>query len=443
MESKRKIKISPSTRAQRKLAVGGNSLHDYQLDGLNWLISKEDRKNKITGGLLCDEMGLGKTIQFIALLLAKGVGHTLLVLPASLMSQWRQQIEKFAPEIKIFNYHGQHRSLKHMPKSCVVMTTYQLVHNDRTVLCEQFWDRVILDECHTIRNKKGKITRACYSLRAKSKWGITGTPIQNYVSDVISVLAYVGLSESEIKSDLPSAIAKYTLRRTKAEVKLADVIPERKVKRVILPFSSKKENQFYSQVRESELFTPLEKTLRLRQASIAPQMVNDGIGKKTLKRTKKWKHSNTKLDKVLEKTLERLETDPTARIIIFTSFKYEIEYLSDKLAGTETAVKFSALHGGVSKEDRASRIADTEIQVLMVQIVCGGTGLNLQAYNVIYFTSPPWNPSLEDQAIARCHRIGQDKQVDIYKMYMKSSIEEHIGAVQEVKRRIIAKYITQ
>ena len=228
MESKRKIKISPSTRAQRKLAVGGNSLHDYQLDGLNWLISKEDRKNKITGGLLCDEMGLGKTIQFIALLLAKGVGHTLLVLPASLMSQWRQQIEKFAPEIKIFNYHGQHRSLKHMPKSCVVMTTYQLVHNDRTVLCEQFWDRVILDECHTIRNKKGKITRACYSLRAKSKWGITGTPIQNYVSDVISVLAYVGLSESEIKSDLPSAIAKYTLRRTKAEVKLADVIPERK-----------------------------------------------------------------------------------------------------------------------------------------------------------------------------------------------------------------------
>ena len=141
--------------------------------------------------------------------------------------------------------------------------------------------------------------------------------------------------------------------------------------------------------------------------------------------------------------MKRLETEPSSRIIIFTSFKYEIEYLSDKLAGTETAVKFSALHGGVSKEDRASRIADTEIQVLMVQIVCGGTGLNLQAYNVIYFTSPPWNPSLEDQAIARCHRIGQDKQVDIYKMYMKSSIEEHIGAVQEVKRRLIAKYITQ
>ena len=140
--------------------------------------------------------------------------------------------------------------------------TSPLVHNDRSVLSEQFWDRVILDECHTIRNKKGKITKACYSLRAKSKWGITGTPIQNYVSDVISVLAYVGLTEPEIKSDLAGAIEKYTLRRTKAEVKLGDAIPERKVKRVILPFSSKKEDQFYSQVRQSELFTPLEKTLR-------------------------------------------------------------------------------------------------------------------------------------------------------------------------------------
>ena len=236
MESTRRIKILPATRAQRKLANAGHSLHDYQLDGVKWLISREDRKNKITGGLLCDEMGLGKTIQFIALLLAKGVGRTLLVLPASLMTQWREQITKFAPEIKVFNYHGAHRSLKYMPKSCLVMTTYQLVHNDRAVLSEQSWDRVILDECHTIRNKKGKITRACYSLRAKSKWGITGTPIQNYVSDVISVLAYVGLTEPEIKSDLAGAIEKYTLRRTKAEVKLADAIPERKVKRVILPF---------------------------------------------------------------------------------------------------------------------------------------------------------------------------------------------------------------
>jgi SNF2 family DNA or RNA helicase len=436
----KRIKITPFSKATRALAEVGHKLHDYQRDGVKWLISREDRDNKITGGLLCDEMGLGKTIQFISLLLSRGVGRTLLVLPASLMIQWREELGKFAPEIPIFNYHGEHRSLKHMPDRCVVMTTYTLVHNDRKTLGETIWTRVILDECHNIRNPKAKSSKACKSLRADSKWGITGTPIQNYVSDIVSALEFVGITREEIRSDLPAAINKYTLRRTKSEVSLDDSIPDKSIKRVILPHASKKEADFYKQLENSELFNPLEKTLRLRQASIAPKMVLDGIGKKTTTPAKRWTHTNTKLDSVFNKCQRRMESDDSSRIIIFTTFKYEIEYLTGKFA--ETGFKYSSLHGGVPKDERNSRIADAENQVLMVQIVCGGTGLNLQSYNVIYFTSPPWNPSLEDQAIARCHRIGQDKPVDIYKMYIKKSIEEHINAVQEVKRTLIAKYIT-
>ena len=169
--------------------------------------------------------------------------------------------------------------------------------------------------------------------------------------------------------------------------------------------------------------------------------MNDGIGKKTMRRTKKWKHSNTKLDSVVSKSLKRLEEQPESKIIVFTTFKYEVEYLESKFA--KTSYKYNSLHGGVPKDMRNEIINDDENQILMVQIVCGGTGLNLQAYNVIYFTSPPWNPSLEDQAIARCHRIGQVKQVDIYKIYMKKSIEEHIGAVQEVKRTLIKRFIKE
>ena len=441
METKRKIRISPSSKATRALSKNGNKLHDYQLDGLKWLINRENQKHKITGGLLCDEMGLGKTIQFIALLLARGVGKTLLVLPASLMLQWKQQLEKFAPDITIFNYHGENRSLKYVPKECVVITTYTLVHNDKKEFGEHIWTRVILDECHNIRNPKAKITRACKGLRANTKWGITGTPIQNYVSDIVSVLEYVGLTREEIRADLPKAIENYTLRRTKREVEIPETIPEKSMKRVILPHASKKEAAFYRQVEASELFNPLEKSLRLRQASIAPQMVNDGIGKKTMRRTKKWKHSNTKLDSVVSKSLKRLEEQPESKIIVFTTFKYEVEYLESKFA--KTSYKYNSLHGGVPKDMRNEIINDDENQILMVQIVCGGTGLNLQAYNVIYFTSPPWNPSLEDQAIARCHRIGQVKQVDIYKIYMKKSIEEHIGAVQEVKRTLIKRFIKE
>jgi SNF2 family DNA or RNA helicase len=430
--------LSPQSIALYKLKKQGISLYPYQKKGLNWLLHRE--KNSV-GGLLCDEMGLGKTIQMISLILASKLKNTLLILPASLLLQWKTQLEKFSDYIKVHLYHGTH-TMRTIPifndNKNVVITSYNLVINDVNKLSEVEWDRIILDECHYIRNPKSVIFNKLMLLNPAKKWGITGTPIQNYLSDLEVLFRFLNYEKDYIKLYIENLITKHIIRRTKQDVihehNELD-LPPLSIKNIQFNIKEKKELDLQQDITRQGL-NPLELILRKKQLSVSPQIYLNGMARKFRKPLKKWNKKNLKFDFIIKRIREQSADN---RIIVFTTFNYEIEYLSQKLKTLNINVSY--INGRVPNETRKTIMEDDNIQVLLVQIDCGGTGLNLQKYNIAYFTSPPWNPSLEDQAIARLYRIGQKKEVHIYRIIINKTIDKYINHVQKVKRKLIRKYI--
>jgi SNF2 family DNA or RNA helicase len=432
--------LSPQTLALYKLKKQAFLLYPYQKKGLNWLLRREETS---VGGLLCDEMGLGKTIQMIALILASKLKNTLLVLPASLLLQWKKQLEKFDDYITLHLYHGNHTN-RTLPtfsdKKNVVITSYNLVVNDINKLSEVEWDRIILDECHYIRNPKSVIFKKLMLLNSAKKWGLTGTPIQNYLSDIEVLFRFLVYERDYIKLYLDILIKKHLLRRTKKEVLHEHkelYLPTLSIKNIHFTIKEQKELDMHDDVLQQG-FHPLELILRKKQMSISPQIYLNGITRKFKKPSQKWGGKNHKFDFIIKKVKEQCGDN---RIIVFTTFNYEIKYLSQKLKALDINVAY--INGGVPNDVRRTIMEDEKIQVLLVQIDCGGTGLNLQAYNIAYFTSPPWNPSLEDQAIARLYRIGQKKEVKIYRILINKTIDKYINHVQKMKRKLIRKHIKQ
>ena len=437
--SKKIVRKSEYLNAVAKLAKNGCSLYSpYQEEGVKWLLKHERR---YSGGMLCDEMGLGKTIQIIGLILGSQLKTTLLVLPASLLIQWKEQIEKFAGsfvEAKI--YHGSNRTLEiNKMKKQVIITSYNLIINDNVKLKTIEWDRIILDECHYIRNPKSRIFQSISKIPALKKWGITGTPIQNYVADIETLFKFLGYSKDFIKINLEKLISNHILRRTKDDVKQYNKIlelPERTVNNIRIRIKSK-ERGLYNSIKDLDVCY-LERILREKQSAILPQMFIDSISRKTKTEPKVWKHENSKLNFIVKKIKEQCRLKK--RILVFTTFNSELDYLQNKFK--DTPYKFNYINGSVSIDERNKIIADDSIDILAIQIVCGGTGLNLQKYNVAFFTSPPWNPSLEEQAIARLHRIGQTQQVEIYRVLVHNTIDCYIDSIQRRKNFIISNYIS-
>ena len=413
-------------------------------------------------------MGLGKTIQLISLCIANPLKNTLLVVPASLIGQWCTELNKIAPDIGIFCHHGKSRIIysdqveNREGNPIIWITSYALMRDDRVIRSIN-WNRVILEEGHIIRNSKSCTSKVAMCLKSDIKLVITGTPIQNSIQDLITLFRFIGVEDKYVKEEPERCLDKFMLRRTKKEIKKFNSVlnlPPMIEKVIRLPFKTKQEEKFYNSIKkdvQKELMSSLynfnnvkiiELLLRLRQASILPQLVIDSYSKKWKKRFTPWRYSNTKLDFIVDNVIKEKE-----RAIIFTNFKGETEYLMNSLK--KASLRISSIQGCVSLSnrqkilERCQKIVDPEddqfIDILLVQINAGGTGLNLQKFNVVYFTSPNWNPSLEAQAIARSHRIGQDKPVKVYKAMLESenfeTIEKYIFGKQQLKNDIILKFI--
>jgi SNF2 family DNA or RNA helicase len=422
-----------------KLKKHGFNLFPYQKKSLTWLLNRE---KKGPGGFLCDEMGLGKTIQTISLVLASKSKKTLLILPASLLHQWKTQLEEFSDYLKVYLYHGNHGTRK-LPDfddtKSVVITSYNLIINDNHTFSEIHWDRIILDECHYIRNSKSVIFNKIMQLKCDKKWGLSGTPIQNYLGDIVVLFKFIGFEEDYIKLNLKTLINKHVMRRTKEDVvheHSALDLPTLRVKNIKLNIKEQNEEDLKEDL-DMRNFSSLEMILRRKQLSISPQLYLNGISKKFNEPHQQWSGKNRKFDFIIRQIKTQLEKDN--RIIVFTTFNFEISYLSKNLKKHD--INVDHINGRIPQEDRKSIIADDSIQVLLIQIDCGGTGLNLQKYNIAYFTSPTWNPSLEDQAVARLYRIGQKKEVEIYRVTLSNSIDNYINFVQKNKRKLIKKHI--
>lgn len=459
-------------KARAALQEQGIELFDYQVEGVKWMIEHELNPKGIlqsTGGLLCDDPGLGKTLQTVALMMANPVSKTLIVCPISLIEQWRLQIKKAWPEakIQINDRNGllaNYNDIKRIKDHDVIITGYSRVWaTDReqnymkTIIHTTEWGRVVLDECHTIRNKKSKVFQGCFDLKAKYRWGLSGTPLQNKIDDLKSLFQFIHMPHHAIVNNLDMLLERFIMRRNKSLV--AEKYKNLKVNVLDIPFDTDKEREFYVKVEEevqkeylkliNEGETPnmmeiFELLLRLRQATIHPNLVIKGLAKKfDIKKPQLWKGSSTKINKMMELFANQEEDD---RSLVVCHYQEEIDQALIFLGRAFPKLRMEVFNGGLSLEarnDLVRRCMKGEVDVLFMQIMAGGVGLNLQIFNKVFLLTPNWNPGNEIQAIARCHRIGQTRDVEVFKIVIrddvieKSTIDERIIEVQIEKRDLM------
>ena len=418
------------SKIAKTLSENGFSLYPHQKKGVKWLLKMERNG---TGGILADDMGLGKTIQIISMLIARQVKTTLIVVPASLVTQWKLEIKKFYPGINLVVHWGDSRinngTTDKITKvhSSIVLTSYNLISSISSIS----FDRIICDEAHVFRNRKSKVFKTLYNIRCPIKWAITGTPIQNYKSDIETIFRYIGISQDSLEDN----ISRYVLRRTKQKVGIE--LPEIKISVNFTGFKSQDDSRFYEHIMNSPYIHHLEKCLRLRQICVMPESI-----KKTLSsRNDDYREYKTLNYKKLDRIVKYIKKNKEEKPIVFSYFKHEIEYLQSKLKEYNVGV----IYGPTPPEKRSNIIQDKTKEILLIQIIAGGTGLNLQHFNTIYFTAPQWNPTIEQQAIARVHRIGQKTPVKIRRFILGNikigTIENRILDIQKKKLEMINGYL--
>jgi len=410
----------------------------HQLDGIIWCVNNElarlpdvatleqplEQPLPVKGGFICDEMGLGKTIMMIGVCLTNFLPHTLIVVPPMLLAQWNAEIFRTTGHRALI-FHGnankQNITSEQLSAAPIVLTTYNsLVTTKKYTTCllhSIAWSRVICDEAHHLRNKNRR-SAGCKFLKSDIRWLVTGTPIQNSRKDYYNLCSALGLPAS-MHSKAP------ILRRTKAQIGIK--LPSVSQDNDTIAWSNKNEMQLSSDIH-SELDTSsfkLQLFLQARKSCILPSMLKNQI-------TSNFVYSDalnysSKLDHVISVILARKDNGNGK--LIFCHFRPEINAIIQRLkAGGMTNV--ASFDGRDTKGSRQDKLT-AKYDALVLQIQAGCEGLNLQAnYSEVYFVSPHWNPAVEDQSVARCHRIGQTKPVYVFRFKMENFIKEEMHMLQ-------------
>jgi len=446
------------------VARAGLDEKTYQRDGVKWAIERE-RSSMGKGGIIADEMGLGKTIVAIGLIYSHVVRRTLIVLPVALLQQWLHAIKRISGLTPLL-FHGSKRdriTAQELAKANIVITTYDVVTidacKDSSLLHTIRWDRVIYDEAHHLRNSSTTRHKACGALTVNVSWAITGTPLQNRVNDFYSLCRIIGFEEGMYKTSDKEALKRFTdvyiLKRSKAEVGIS--LPPLTIQDIVVPWTNDTEKQLAVDIHKNLSFSKANSIadinnlgmrvqyssnhlvmlnmIRARQACVLPGMVF----KSTSKSAKVLKNVSSKIDLVVDTILRR--KDNGSGKLVFCQFVKEIDQI--KKALMEGGVDLVNTYDGRNSGDKR---AFDKADVLILQIQTGCEGLNLQEnFSEVYFVSPNWNPAIEDQAVARCYRIGQQKPVFVYRFVMgkfededclqkTTNIEDYVKQVQLFKR---------
>ncbi len=435
-------------------------LRGYQKKGLSWLSLMA--KHEI-GSVLADDMGLGKTIQVLAALAKQNKPHNksqaLILAPKSLVYNWIAEAKKFTPHLRVHDYTGIDRAerINEFEGAHVIVTTYQTFRNDIEKFQKIEFDYFILDEAHYVKNAESQAHLACKLIKAKKKIALTGTPVENSLKDLFSILSIVTpglISESladkysnemdpEAIQSLAKSLRPFILRRTKDEV-LKD-LPKKSVQILYCELSAP-ERQKYNELKnyywknlsgkiEKKGFKRskieiLEALLRLRQASCHPGLLNSDLAQ----------GSSAKFDMLLEQ-LETVIADGH-KALIFSQFTSLLKLLEKSLKSRK--IQYEYLDGKTNKRaDRVKNFQENEnIQAFLISLKAGGVGLNLTSADYVFILDPWWNPAAESQAIDRAHRIGQKKKVFAYKLIAKDTVEEKILALQDKKRALASAVVS-
>ncbi len=453
-------KLESAEKLEPKLPQGLNAeLRDYQVEGFQWLRRLAEWG---VGGVLADDMGLGKTLQTLAVILDRAsAGPSLVIAPTSVGFNWVREAQRFAPELDVHLYRETDRAdfLNEVKPGSLVVCSYGLALRDATALAGVHWTSLVLDEAQAIKNSRSKTSAAIATLPADWKIALTGTPVENHLGELWSLLHVISPGvlggweqfrrrfaapiekndDHERRLALRDRLRPFLLRRTKEEV-LKDLPPRTEMNLYVE--MSPAERAVYDQVRLSAIgeidelaklsdvkdqrFRILALLTRLRQLACSPRIVHET-----------WKDRSTKTQLLCEKLLELREEGH--RVLVFSQFVQHLSLIREML--DEEQISYEYLDGSTEPKARQQRVdsfQSGDASVFLISLKAGGTGLNLTAADYVIHMDPWWNPAVEDQATDRAHRIGQDKPVMVYRLISQGTIEEEILKLHETKRDLVA-----
>ncbi len=454
-------------------------LRPYQQDGLGWM---HFLRQFGFGGCLADDMGLGKTVQVLALLEARRelrerigerstkrrsgrtdapdpsrVGPSLVVMPKSLIFNWKQEAARFAPRLRVLDHTGQLRCKGngHFADYDVVLTTYGTLRNDAVDFKDARFDYLILDEAQAIKNAGSVSARAARLLQGEHRLALSGTPIENHLGELWSLFEFLNPGmlgaasvfklthggarnpDEETRKLLAHALRPFLLRRTKEQV-IRDLPP--KVEQTLYCELESKQRRLYDELREHyrqgllkrieregiqrAKIQILEALLRLRQAAIHPGLLDQ----------ERRGESSAKLDMLLPR-LQEVSTEGY-KTLVFSQFTGMLSILRGHL--DREGVVYAYLDG--KTQDRQACVerfqTDPNCRLFLISLKAGGLGLNLTAAQYVFLLDPWWNPAVEAQAVDRAHRIGQANQVFAYRLIARGTVEEKVLELQNTKREL-------
>ena len=437
-------------------------LREYQKDGVAWM---QFLRKYGFGGILADDMGLGKTIQTLAFLQIEKEQNrlnkpTLIVAPTSLLSNWKNEANKFTPNLKVCLYYGakRERILADLENYDLIITTYNLVNIDVDILKKIEFYYLILDEAQRVKNIRSASHKSVKELKVDNVLALSGTPMENHLGELHSIFnvvmpALLGTAKSfktiyqnpiekgadkQAQDILNSKIKPFMLRRTKNLV--ASELPKKSEIIRYVPFKHDQAN-LYETIRVSmqksirdtiknmglakSHISILAALLKLRQVCCDPRLLK-------IQEAHKVKES-AKLTLLMELVDELL--DEGRNILIFSQFTSMLSIIETQMQ--ERNVKYSLLTGATrNREKEINNFSSGKTNVFLISLKAGGVGLNLTAADTVIHYDPWWNPAVEAQATDRAYRIGQDKPVFVYKLIIENSVEEKILKMQADKKEL-------
>ena len=445
------------------------TLRPYQLEGLAWL---QYLREHHLAGILADDMGLGKTAQTLAhLLLEKEAGRLdrpcLIVLPTSLIFNWKREAERFAPALRVLSLHGPERAERfdQIAKHDIVLTTYPLLWRDVEVLVAQEYHLLILDEAQTVKNAASYAAQVVRKLKARHRLCLTGTPLENHLGELWAQFDFLlpGFladqksftktwrspiekhGDSGRRDLLAARVRPFILRRRKEDV--AKELPAKTiiVRTVELEGSQRDlyetvRSAMDAKVREAiadkgfarSHIVILDALLKLRQVCCDPRLVKLESAKKVKERAK--------LDQLMDMLPELVNEG--RRILVFSQFTSMLALIEQELV--KQSLGYVMLTGDTQdRESVIGQFQDEGVPIFLISLKAGGVGLNLTAADTVIHYDPWWNPAVENQATDRAHRIGQKNKVFVYKLVVAGSIEEKILSLQEKKAELAAGVLSE
>ena len=450
-------------------------LRDYQRDGIGWM---EFLRRFGFGGCLADDMGVGKTAQVLAMLEARRAlrtsskgngsgkdapcGPSLVVVPKSLVFNWKQEAARFTPLLRVLDHTGLTRDVTGFAGYDVILTTYGTLRRDAAEFKELEFDYIVLDEAQTIKNANTESAKAARLLRGRNRLALSGTPVENHLGELWSIFEFLNPGmlgaasvlklaggagrnpNEETRRLLAHALRPFILRRTKEQV--ARELPAKSEQTIFCELEGP-QRKLYNELRahyRSTLLNAvaerglakskiqvLEALLRLRQAACHPGLLDP----------KRRNDPSAKLDVLIGRLGEIVEDGHKA--LVFSQFTSLLAIVRERL--DEAGIVYEYLDGKTAnRQQHVERFQnDPACGLFLISLKAGGLGLNLTAAEYVFLLDPWWNPAVEAQAVDRAHRIGQTRQVFAYRLIARDTVEEKVLQLQNTKRELAAAIISE